>query len=144
MNTSDDVTITAPIQRVWDVFADVEQWPTWTASVTSVELVAGDHLALGAKARIKQPRFPRLTWTVTEIEPGRSWTWVTRSIGATTTASHELRAIDGETTHVTQTIDQRGPLGVLVGRLTRGLTRRYLAMEGAGLKERVEAGVAAA
>jgi hypothetical protein len=144
MNTMDEITITAPIDRVWDVFADVERWPTWTASVTSVELVAGDRLALGAKARIKQPRLPRLTWTVTEIEPGRSWTWFTRSIGATTTASHELRAIDGGTTHVTQTIDQRGPLGALVGRLTRGLTRRYLAMEGAGLKERVEAGVAAA
>jgi hypothetical protein len=143
MNVTDGITIAAPIERVWDVFADVERWSTWTASVTSVELVTGDRVALGAQARIKQPRFPRLTWTVTEIEPGRSWTWVTRSIGATTTASHELRAIDGETTHVTQTIDQRGPLGVVVGRLTRGLTLRYLAMEGAGLKERVEASVAA-
>jgi hypothetical protein len=144
MNTTDEITISAPIDRVWDVYADVERWSTWTASVTSVELVAGDRVELGAKARIKQPRFPRLTWTVTEVDPGRSWTWVTRSVGATTTASHELRAIDDETTHVTQTIDHRGPLGVLVGRLTRGLTRRYLAMEGAGLKARVEAGVAAA
>ena len=144
MNTMDEITIAAPIDRVWDVFADVERWPTWTDSVTSVELVAGDRIALGAKARIKQPRFPRVTWTVTEIEPGRSWTWVVRSIGATTTASHELRAIDPETTHVTQMIDQRGLLGVLVGLLSRRLTRRYLAMEGAGLKQRVEAGVAAA
>jgi hypothetical protein len=144
MNTMDEITIAAPIERVWDVYSDVERWPTWTASVTSVELVAGDRISVGAKARIKQPRFPRLTWTVTEIEPSRSWTWVTRTIGSTTTASHELRAIDGESTHVVQTITQRGPLGAVVGWLTRGLTRRYLAMEGAGLRQRAEAGVAAA
>jgi hypothetical protein len=144
MNTMAEITIAAPIERVWDVYADVERWPTWTASVSSVELVAGDHIAIGTAARIKQPRFPRLTWTVTEVEPGRSWTWVARSAGATTTAAHELRAIDGGTTQVVQTITQQGPLGGLVGRLMRGLTRRYLAIEGAGLKERVEAGVAAA
>ncbi len=143
MHTMAEITVGAPIERVWEVYADVERWPTWTASVTSVVLVGSDHVALGAAARIKQPRFPRLTWTVTAVDPGRSWTWVSHSLGATTTAWHELRAIDSETTEVVQTIDQRGPLGVLVGRLTRRLTRRYLAMEGAGLKERVEAGVAA-
>ncbi len=35
-------------------------------------------------------------------------------------------------------IDQRGVLGVLVGRLTRRLTRRYLRLEGDGLKAAVE------
>jgi hypothetical protein len=144
LSITSEVTIAAPIDRVWDVYADVERWPTWTASVTTVELVAGEGIAVGTAARIKQPRFPRLTWTVTEVEPGRSWTWVTRSLGATTTAGHHVRANADGTTQVVQTITQQGLLGTLVGRLTRGLTRRYLAMEGAGLKERVEAGVTAA
>ena len=70
--------------------------------------------------------------------PEQCWTWVTHSPGATTAASHELKAIDGETTRVEQRIEQTGILGAVVGRLTRRLTRRYLAMEAAGLKELAE------
>ena len=139
MNTRDGVTIHAPVERVWDVYTNVEEWPSWTASVTEVRLLDGAAgLAVGTRAHIKQPRFPGLVWTVTAIEPGASWTWVTHSRGATTTASHELEAIDAETTRVEQRIEQTGILGAVVGGLTRRLTRRYLAMEAAGLKELAE------
>jgi hypothetical protein len=144
MIVQDDITIAASADAVWAVFTDVERWPAWTASVTSVELI--DDLPFGptARARIKQPRFPSLVWAVTELDPGTSWTWVTRSPGATTSATHLLQSLDDGRTRVTQTIEHRGVLGTLVGRLTKRLTRRYLAMEGAGLKQRVEAGVPAA
>jgi polyketide cyclase/dehydrase/lipid transport protein len=33
------ITIDAPIGVVWSVFTDVERWPTWASSFTSVELV---------------------------------------------------------------------------------------------------------
>jgi len=144
MLTRHDVTIHAPVERVWDVFTNVEEWPSWTASVTEVRLLDGAAgLAVGTRARIKQPRFPGLTWTVSAIEPGACWTWVTQSPGATTAASHELKAIDGETTRVEQQIEQTGILGAVVGRLTRRLTRRYVAMEAAGLKELAEGRVTA-
>ena len=35
------ITIDAPIEVVWSVFTDVERWPTWASSFTSVELVDG-------------------------------------------------------------------------------------------------------
>jgi len=141
MNITDAVRINAPIERVWDVYADVEAWPEWTASVRSVELLDGRVLAMGARARIEQPRFPRVVWTVTALERGASWTWVARSPGARTTATHALQRIDDGTTLVTQAIEQRGVVGTLVGVLARRLTRRYLAMEAAGLRQRVEAHV---
>jgi hypothetical protein len=135
MNVVDAITIAAPPERVWEVYADVERWPSWTASVTSLELLDGDGLAIGGRARIKQPRFPTLVWTVTALDPGRSWTWVTHAPGATTTASHTLRRLADGSTHVEQSITQAGVVGAVVGLLTRRLTRRYLAMEAAGLAE---------
>ena len=91
MFVRDEITIAAPIEQVWAVYRDVAQWPTWTASVTDVRLIEGSEVSIGTKVRIKQPRFPPLVWTVTSVEPGTSWTWVTRSPGATTTAAHVLR-----------------------------------------------------
>lgn len=138
MHVVDAITIAAPLERVWEVYSDVERWPTWTASVTSLELLDRDELAVGARARIKQPRFPTLVWTVTALDPGSSWTWVARAPGAVTTASHTLRRIDDGTTHVEQSITQAGIVGAVVGRLSRRLTVRYLAMEAAGLAQHAE------
>ena len=33
------IDVAAPAQHVFDVYSDVERWPEWTDSVTSVELL---------------------------------------------------------------------------------------------------------
>ena len=40
---------------MWDVFSDVERWPEWTASVTSLVGRDGPELAVGKRFSIKQP-----------------------------------------------------------------------------------------
>ncbi|MGH8829220.1 MAG: SRPBCC family protein [Jiangellaceae bacterium] len=130
-------SIAATPQQVWEVYADVERWPEWTASVTSVERLDPGPLRVGARTRIKQPKLPVAVWEVTELVDGERWVWVATGPGVTTTAAHEIRASDSGAT-ATATIDQNGPVGALIGRLTRGLTERYLALEGAGLKARSE------
>jgi uncharacterized membrane protein len=130
------ITIDAPIDVVWSVFTDVERWPTWASSFTSVELLDGP-MRLGARARIRQPRLPTVVWQVTKWDPGRSWTWAVTSPGAHTEASHVLTSSGGRTI-AEQSITSSGPLGRLAAFLLRSLTRRYLAMEAAGLKQRSE------
>jgi len=140
MHAQDSIEIQAPADVVWRVYADVERWPEWTASMGEVAFVEGGALGEGAAVRIKQPRLPRVTWVVTALTPGRSWTWEARSPGAHTVARHVVTPVGDGTTRVEQSIDQAGPIGALVGRLAAGLTRRYLRMEAEGLKAASERG----
>jgi hypothetical protein len=84
---------------------------------------------------------PNLVWEVTEVDPGRSWTWRQRSPGGTTFAVHELEPQGDGRTLVRQRIDQRGPIGVLVGVLMLRLTKRCLELEAQGLRATCEARV---
>jgi len=138
MITDAGIDIEAPAAVVWDVFSDVERWHEWTDSVTSLVALDGPGIAVGKRFEIKQPRMPKLVWEVTEVTLGKSWTWVQRSPGGLTLASHDVTALSDGRTRVQQQIDQRGPIGFLVGLGMRRMTRRYLDMEAVGLKTRSE------
>jgi uncharacterized membrane protein len=138
MITESGVQIDAPASLVWEVFSDVERWPEWTASVTSLVALNGPGLAVGKRFQIKQPKLPTLVWEVTDVSPGESWTWEQRSPGGRTVAGHTVTSIADGRTLVHQKLDQRGPIGALVGRFMLRTTRRYLEMEAQGLKARSE------
>jgi uncharacterized membrane protein len=132
------VEIEAPAAAVWDVFTDVERWPEWTASVERIVPLDGPGIEVGKRFEIKQPRLPKLVWEVTDVDPGVSWSWRQRGPGSTTIASHEIIPQDNGRTLVRQRIEQRGPVGVVVGVLVLRLTKRYLHFEAEGLKARSE------
>jgi uncharacterized membrane protein len=138
MITDGAVEIDAPASAVWEVFSDVERWPEWTASVTRLIALDGPGIAVGKRFAIKQPRMPKLVWEVTEVTSGAAWTWVQRSPGGLTLARHEVIAESDRRTRVRQQIDQRGPVGAVVGLLMRGMTKLYLEQEAIGLKIRSE------
>lgn len=132
-----DVEISAPPDRVWAVMSDIEAWPEWTPTVTRVELLDPGPLAVGQRARVLQPRLPAAVWRITALEPGRSFTWVTRSPGVVVTARHSVEpAPGGSRAHLA--LHFGGLLGPLVARITRGLNTRYLGLEAAGLRQRSE------
>jgi uncharacterized protein YndB with AHSA1/START domain len=131
------IDIDASPQTVWRIIEDVERWPEWTQSISEVTRLDSGEFRVGTRARIKQPRLPAVVWKVTALERGRSFTWVTKGPGATTTANHVVTPRDGGST-VTLSIDQSGVVGSLVARIYKGLTRRYIEMECEGLKRRAE------
>ena len=131
------VEISAPPDRVWAVMSDIEAWPEWTPTVTRVELLDPGPLAVGQRARVLQPRLPAAVWRITALEPGRSFTWVTRSPGVVVTARHSVEPAEGGSrAHLA--LHFGGMLGPLVARITRGLNTRYLGLETAGLRQRSE------
>ena len=114
MITDCGIEIDAAPSLVWNVFSDVERWPEWTASVTSLTALDGPGLAVGKRFEIKQPRLPKLVWEVTALDEGTSWTWEQRSPGGRTIAVPRGHP-DGDRTQVRQRLDQQGPIGALVG-----------------------------
>ena len=140
MEQSITVDIAAPPDRVWEVLSDVESWSEWTSTVTSVHLLDDGPLRPGSRARIRQPRIPESEYVVTELERGRSFTWVATSPGVRTTARHDAEPLPEDGTRVRLSVTQSGWLGSFMSRFYRGLTERYLAAEADGLRARCERG----
>ena len=133
------VEIDAPAERVWDVMADVERWPEWTASMRRVERLDRGPFAVGSEARVKQPKMPVLRWTVVSVEPGRAFAWETRSPGACTVGTHVVDPQGPGRSRATLSVKQSGPVMALLAPFIRPMTRRYVEIEAAGLKRRCEA-----
>lgn len=129
--------IAAPADRVWPVMSDVERWHEWTESITRVKRLDSGPFAVGSKAVIRQPKFPPAVWTVTEIVPGRSFTWESVAPGLRVIGHHVVEPTPTGS-RATLSLRLQGLFGGLWGRLTGGITQRYLGFEAKGLKARSE------
>ena len=138
MHVETAVEIDAPPERVWEIMSDVERWPEWTASVERAQRLDDGPLRLGSRARLKQPKFPPVVWEVTDLEPGRSFSWTARSAGVTSVGHHRIAPGAAGAVTVTLRLDQEGPLAPLLAFFTSKLTRRYVEAEAQGLKRRCE------
>jgi len=131
------IDIQAPPEHVWATVRDIEHWSEWTPTVISIHLLDPGPLAVGTRALVRQPKLLPARWQVTELEEGRSFTWITRGPGILVTARHSVERASHDS-RVTLSLDFSGPLGPFCARLTHGLNARYLAIEARGLKKRAE------
>jgi uncharacterized membrane protein len=134
-----EVEIDAPADATWAVMRDVERWPEWTPTVTSVRLLDDGPLRVGSRAVIRQPKLPPAKWRVTELDDGsRRFTWCNGGPGVLVTARHSVDA-RGEGSRARLSLRFSGMLGGMVAALTRRINEQYLAIEAKGLRERSEA-----
>jgi uncharacterized membrane protein len=132
------VTIAAPPEGVWSVVVDVDRWPERVPTVSSVQRLDEGPLVVGSRARLQQPRLPTAVWTVTELAPGRSFTWESSSPGVTVTASHVVES-HPEGAQLTLAVDVSGPLSRMGWLMTRSLTEQYVETEASCMKRAAEA-----
>jgi uncharacterized membrane protein len=134
------IEIRAAPDRVWSIMRDVQRWPAWTSSVTSVELLDGATFAVGARARVRQPRLPPAIWEVTVLDDAaRTFSWVSRAPGLRVTGIHRVAPAPGGSV-ATLGLEFAGALGAFWGRLSRGISERYVDIEARGLKAASEGG----
>jgi uncharacterized membrane protein len=131
------IEIAAPADRIWNVMSDVAHWPEWTASVTSVKRLEAGPFGIGSRARVKQPKLLPAVWSVTALDPGRSFTWMSRMPGLRVLGSHIVESI-GNRSRVTLSIQFIGLFRAFAIRASRKLNEEYLNMEAMGLKRRCE------
>jgi uncharacterized membrane protein len=134
------VIIDAPPEKVFGVLCDVERWPEWTSTMTSVQRRERGPFALGSSAHVRQPRLRPAVWQVTALEEGRNFTWTTRSPGLRMTAGHLVEPM-GAGSSVVLTFELSGFIAPLVSRLYGGMIERYITTESQGLKQRSESAV---
>ena len=131
-------TTSANPHDVWQALTDVTDWPRWSASYDSVQRLDEGPLAVGSRARVKQPRLAPATYEVTELDEGHSFTWTTKAPGVRTVARHRLVPDSGGTR-----VELEATLsGWLAGAMSAALRRRierYVRLEAAAIVAAAEA-----
>lgn len=132
MKLTSTFDIAAPPSLVWDITTDVEHWNEWTPTITSIEWIEGDTIAVGNRARIKQPGQSAAIWTVEHVEPGREFRWSTKNMGARFVGTHVVEP--GATgTRATLGIEASGIGAILMYPMLAIGLRGVLKKERAGL-----------
>jgi uncharacterized membrane protein len=129
------MTIAAPADLVWQTMSTVEKWPEWTPTMDEIRRLDDGELRVGSTAEVRQPAQPVRTWTVTELTPGMSFTWVSRGAGLRLAADHVVRTGENGTVEALLTFTLTGALGPLANLLAGKAVRRAVDTEAASLKK---------
>jgi uncharacterized membrane protein len=134
------INIDASPEKVFAVLCDVERWPEWTPTMTSVQRLDQGPFAVGSSAQIRQPKLRAMVWKVTEFA-AQNFTWVTSAPGLRMKAGHVV-AGQGTVSRVELSFEISGFMGPLISRLYGGLIEEYVTTESRKLKQHVESSAA--
>jgi len=137
MRIEHSIDIAASVRRVWELTADIESWPEFTTTITTIERLDTAPLQVGSAARVKQPGQRARVWTITAIDPEQRFVWSTGLLGTTVTAAHILRESEAGTAN-TLSVDIEGKLSRLIGTLVRRPIASALETENDGFKAAAE------
>jgi uncharacterized membrane protein len=138
MRFEKSIEIDASQQRVWDVLSDLEAWPRRIETVDTVELLTPSPMTKGSRVRLKQPKLPEGIWEITVWDAPSYFEWTQKASGVTSVAGHRVEALGEGRARLTLTLDMRGFLIPVLGRLYKGLTNRYMNLEAEGMKRAAE------
>lgn len=114
MRWTNEVTIEAPVDVVWQLTVDVDGWPRYTSTMRSVQRLDDGPLRVGSTARVRQPGQPAGVWTVVRLDAGREFSWRTTRPGLRMTGTHRVLP-DGDTCRNVLELEANGPLAPLIG-----------------------------
>jgi len=138
MRFEQSIHIGAGQQRVWDVLSDLEAWPQRIETVDEVEQLTPSPVGEGTRVRLKQPKLGEGIWEVTVWDAPSYFEFRQESGGITNVAGHRVEALEEGRSRLTLTLEMRGMLVPVFGRIFKGLTNRYMTTEAQGIKQAAE------
>ncbi len=131
----------APAERLWAVMSDVRGWPAWLPTVEAVTALDPDRVdEVGAEYRVEQPKLPPAVWRISQVVPGRSFTWESSAPGMRSVGTHELRPNPDGTTTIVLGIAWSGVLAPVVRFLVGRTAQDYVEQEAEALDRTASAG----
>jgi hypothetical protein len=113
-----DIEIQAKPESVWDVLADIDNWPSWNPDVKEAKLTGG--LKVGSSFRWKAGP-GTITSTLEQVDRPREIGWAGRTMGIIAVHVYRLESSgEGTMVHTEESFDG------LIARLLKGPTRRTL------------------
>ena len=128
----------APPERVWQVWSDVNRWPEWNPDMKASHIEGP--LKLGATGNIDTRSGCKHDVVVTHFEQGRSFELESTALPGTKMAIRATIAPSGAGSRITQGFEPRGLLAPIVGPMMGGAILKTFNSVLNGLKTRVESG----
>lgn len=100
MRFSSSVEINAPVEKVWTLVDNLEEWPQWMPSIKKIARVSEGPLTVGSQLSVTA-KVSRLTvnllMTITEFVPERSVVMQGKALGTNLTRFYTLEPVNGKT-----------------------------------------------
>ena len=100
MRFSSSVEINAPLEKVWTLVDNLEEWPQWMPSIKKIARVSEGPLTVGSQLSVTA-KVSRLTvnllMTITEFVPERSVVMQGKALGTNLTRFYTLEPVNGKT-----------------------------------------------
>jgi hypothetical protein len=133
MVIDEEIEIHAPLDVVWRIFSQMEDWDQWNTACRECCILEGDSMNSGTcfSFKIKPWFLPlRVAPRIVECEPGKTVTWEGGRLGVNAAHTWRFREQDGKV--ILRSVERfRGPL-LIVGRVLgipqklHRLTREFL------------------
>jgi len=139
MEYEKSVAVAAEPDRAWAVLSDLERWPERIATYEEVRRLDDGDLRVGSRAFVKQKGLAAGEWEVSELVPGRTFTWASRQPGVRIVGRHHVTTDAAGSTRLTLVLEQTGWLSGLVSMVIGRKIKRYVDLEAEALKQAAEA-----
>ncbi len=123
--------------RIWRIWSDVSEWPSFDPSLEWANL--NGPLAPLALGTLKPKGWMSSQFWVSEATPNKSFSTISKLIGATMTFEHCLRELDEQSVEITHRLTIEGSLATLYHLLMGSKLKRELAVSVNNLRSLAEA-----